>query len=483
MSVCAGETRVVVVEQGEIQEIQVQRGSQDTLVGNIYSAKVARVMPDLQAAFVDFGSERHGFLALADLDQSQPRLQKDKSKKPPAIADFVHQGQKLRVQVIKDPLANKGARLTTQLSISSRYLAFSPSSSGIGISRNIRQAEERSRLRQVLSDVGKLDPLVDGVEGFILRTAANGATTEDIAADLRFTTGLWASVSERSKLATGVTPIYTELPLALRVLRDMACSSTEKIRIDCHQTFLVLELFCRSYMPELAAKLQYDEAGLLEADEGAIDAEIKRALSRRVELASGGYLVIEQTEAMTVVDVNSGSSAGTKNDQIANFLINKEAARALARQLRLRNVGGIVVVDFIDMATQKQRHDLVSLLRECTAADDAVGKISEASSLGLVEMTRKRSRQSLTGVLCENCSQCNGRGHVKSPATVCFDILRKLRRLDDDSVVVMASPAVVDCMESEQSDELVKLRSQGDRQIDFRRVSGGDPELFELAVF
>ncbi|MFT6276785.1 MAG: ribonuclease G [Halioglobus sp.] len=483
VSVCGAETRVVVVEQGDIREIQVQRGPQDTLVGNIYSAKVARVMPDLQAAFVDFGTERHGFLALADLASCQPKLKKDSLEKTATITDFLYQGQKLQVQVIKDAVASKGARLTTQISISSHYLALSAGSSGVGVSRNITEAAERSRLRQLVLDAGKLETQANGMEGFILRTAAQGASAEAIATDFRFLVGLWSAVSERSKLALGVTALYSELPLSLRVLRDLACSSTETIRVDCHDTFLTLESFCQNYMPELVGKLQYHDDGFPELHELAVEAEIDRALNSRVDLAGGGYLVIEQTEAMTVVDVNSGSSVGTNRDKAATFRINKEAAKTLARQLRLRNIGGIIVVDFIDMVASKQRRDLVSFLRQCTAADSAVGKISETSHLGLVEMTRKRSRQSLAQVLSQSCSQCWGRGQLKSPETICFDILRKLGRINGDNITVMASPEVVDHMVKEQSAQLDKLRARGRAKISFRTVTTGDPELFEVALF
>jgi ribonuclease G len=483
VSVCGAETRAVLVERGDICEIHVQRGPQDTLVGNIYSAKVARVMPDLQAAFVDFGSERHGFLALADLAQCQAKLKKDSLGKTATIADFLYQGQKLQVQVIKDSVASKGARLTTQISISSRYLALSAGSSGVGVSRNITDSAERSRLRQLVLDAGELSPQSEDGEGFILRTAAQGASAEAIATDLHFLVGLWATVSERLKSASGVTSLYTELPLSLRVLRDLACSSTETIRVDCHDTFLTLESFCQNYMPELVGKLQCHDDGFPESHELAVEDEIERALNRRVDLASGGYLVIEQTEAMTVVDVNSGSSVGPNRDKAASFRINKEAAKALARQLRLRNIGGIIVVDFIDMGAPKQRRDLVSFLRQCTAEDSAVGKISETSHLGLVEMTRKRSRQSLAQVLSKSCSQCWGRGQLKSPETVCFDILRKLVRIKGDNIMVMASPEVVDHMLKEQSAQLDKLRARGRAKIKFRTVTTGDPELFEVALF
>ncbi len=413
------ETRVALVENGSIQDIHIERSVNRGIVGNIYSGKVVRVLPGMQAAFVDIGVGRTSFIHVSDIVILDDSGREDNSRSAENIADHLHDGKKIVVQVTKDPLGTKGARLTTRLSVSTRYLVLLPQTDHIGISQLIEDPLERARLQQVLTKA-LADEDMRNAGGFILRTAAEGTRPDEIAADLRYLKRLWDAISRRAKAATKPELLYEDLPLHLRIVRDLARPSVERIVIDSRKCFQLLQEFCRDYVPEVD--------GLLECYSGArplfelhgVEDEIQRALGRRVELKSGGYLIIDQTEAMTTIDVNTGSFVGRREQAETILKTNLEAAATLARQLRLRNLGGIIIIDFIDMEDAEHRRQVHRTLEKIMQRDPARNQITAVSELGLVEMTRKRTRESLERVLCEDCPVCQGRGVVKTAETVCY---------------------------------------------------------------
>ncbi len=468
------ETRVALVDNGAIQDIHIERIVKRGLVGNIYAGKVVRVLPGMQAAFIDIGAERTAFLPVPDTDGASK-----------TIADHFYQGKKVVVQVVKDPLGSKGARVTTELSISTRYLVMLPHTDHIGVSQLIADPLERTRLQQVLAQALAAEN-VQEFSGFILRTAADGMGQAEIAADLRFLLRLWPTVSKRARAATGAELLYEDLPLHLRIVRDMVSASVDRVLIDSRECFVALQKFCDAYVPELATLLELysGERPLFELH--AVEDEIQRALDSRVELKSGGYLIIDQTEAMTTVDVNTGSFVGRRNQAETILKTNLEAATALARQLRLRNLGGIIIIDFIDMKDAEHRDQVHRTLQKQMQRDPARNQITGVSDLGLVEMTRKRTRQSLAQMLCEGCSVCRGRGIVKTPETVCYEIFREIMRdaraYENDTLMVLASQAVFDRLLDEESAHLADLEKFVGKAISLRAEPGYTQEQFDIIL-
>lgn len=472
------ETRVAVVENGVTQDVHIERQANRGIVGNIYSGRVARVLPGMQAAFVDIGLERSAFIHIADV--LGPRGAADER-----IADHLREGQLLTVQVVKDPLGKKGARLTTQLSVSTRYLVYMPQSDHIGVSQRIEDSEERGRLQQVLADALEAESL-EQAGGYILRTAAEGAGQEEIAADLRFLNRLWAAVSRRAAAATAPQLLYEDLPLQLRTVRDLARPGVERILIDSQTSYDALNEFCRQYMPEVADILELYRGDRPLFDLHGIEEDLERALARVVPLKSGGHLVIDQTEAMTTIDVNTGSFVGRRNQEETLFKTNLEAATALARQLRLRNIGGIIIVDFIDMQDAEHRRLVHRALEKAMSRDPARNKITGVSDLGLVEMTRKRTRESLERLLCEDCPCCAGRGVLKTAETVCYeifrDIMRDARAYETGDLMVLASPPVVERLLDDESLHVSDLEAFIGRTISFRSEADYGQEQFDIVL-
>ena len=472
------ETRVAVVENGATQDIYIERSANRGIVGNIYSGRVMRVLPGMQAAFVDIGTERNCFIHVSDIVSGD-------SSAGESIGDHLHEGKKIVVQVTKDPLGSKGARLTTQLSVSSRYLVYMPHDQHIGISQRIDDAEERARLQQVLEQAFATQE-GDRQGGYILRTAAEGVGLDELAADLRFLRRLWAAVSRRASAAAGCELLYEDLPLHLRTVRDLARPGVERIRIDSKESFAALESFCRDYVPEIVDLLEHYPGERPLFDIHGIEEEIRKALERKVELKSGGYLVIDQTEAMTTIDVNTGSFVGRRTQEETIFKTNLEAATTLARQLRLRNLGGIIIVDFIDMQDPEHRRQVQRTLEKAMQHDPARNKITGVSELGLVEMTRKRTRESLEHVLCEECPVCNGRGVLKSPETVCYEIFREIlrdaRAYENDNLLVLAAQGVVDRLLDEESANVADLEEFIGKTISFRVEPGYSQEHFDIVL-
>jgi ribonuclease G len=477
------ETRVAVLVDNIVQDIHIERGPRRSIVGNIYRGKVVRVLPGMQAAFVDFGAGRTGLLPASDLAGTPGR-------RDSAIESRLHDGQEMVVQVARDPLGSKGARLTTDLSLSSRFLVYMPHSGQLAVSQRIEDSGERTRLlgllREALAAEGMAAKGMAGKGGYILRTAAEGVDLAGLQADLCFLQRLWGSVSRRSREAAGPRLLHEDLPLHLRVARDLAGPSLQRILLDDPAAFLALGTFCNEYVPELADRLQLHEAPGLLFDLHGVEEEIQRALARRVELDCGGYLVIEQTEAMTTVDVNSGSFVGRRNADETVFRTNLEAARALARQLRLRNLGGIIMVDFIDMADPEHRRQLQHTLQQVLQPDPGRTTFNGMSELGLVALTRKRSGESLQHILCEDCPICQGSGALKSVRTVCCEIFREISRAaarcDAAELVVLASPPVVNLLQDEESASLAELESASGKTIRLRAEPLYSQEYFDIAT-
>jgi len=461
LNVTPTETRMGLVENGVLQEVNIERTNRRGIVGNIYKGKVVRVLPGMQAAFVDVGLERAAFIHAADIHG--PVKDSDAAKRQPdAITSLVHEGQSLVVQVTKDPIGTKGARLTTQLSIPSRYLVFMPYTQHVGISQRIEDEQERQRLRDLVERCMQDEGLNDEC-GFILRTAAEGAGEDEILMDTRYLQRVWGKVKERMGSADAPSMIYEELPLHLRTFRDFIRPEVDKVLIDSRENFQKAQEFARAFVPEVEPRLEYYPGERPIFDLYAVEDEIQKALERKVQLKSGGYLIIDQTEAMTTVDVNTGGFVGHRNLEETIFKTNLEAATVIGRQLRLRNLGGIIIIDFIDMEDSEHQRQVLRMLEKVLEKDHAKTKISQVSELGLVEMTRKRTRESLGQMICEPCHHCEGRGTIKTAETICYEIFRELlreaRAYDANGYLVLASQSVVDLFLDEESQSLADLEN------------------------
>ncbi len=449
------ETRVALIQQGAVQELHVERTLSRGITGNIYLGKVARVLPGMQSAFIDIGLERAAFLHVADIWEA--RSQENQGATPKPIEKLLFDGQSVMVQVIKDPIGTKGARLSTQISIAGRMLVFLPQDSHIGISQRIEKEAEREQLK---ARVQKLLP-PDEKGGFIIRTMAEDASESDLQMDIDYLRKTWAAIQLEAKTRPAPSLLYQDLSLAQRVLRDFVNEETCTIQIDSRENFQKLQQFGSTYTPSVLAKLVHYTGERPLFDLYAVEEEIQRALGRRVDLKSGGYLIIDQTEAMTTIDVNTGSYVSGRNFDDTIFKTNLEAAHAIARQLRLRNLGGIIILDFIDMENAEHRNAVLAELNKALAKDRTKVSVSPFSALGLVEMTRKRTRESLAHVLCEICPACGGKGQVKTARTICYEILRELLReakqFNPREFRILASQVVIDMFLEEESPHLAML--------------------------
>ncbi|MEH6576357.1 MAG: ribonuclease G [Amphritea sp.] len=477
------ETRVAVIENGMPQEIYIERAERRGIVGNIYKGKVVRVLPGMQAAFVDIGLERAAFIHVDELQL--PENAKENGKEY-TINQLLREGQPLVVQVTKDPLGTKGARLTTNLSVPSRYLVYMPGNNHIGISQRIEDVEERDRLRGLVeSVVASLDQDTQ-VGGFILRTVSEGASEAELQQDVQFLRRLWGAIEKKMKEFPAPSCIYDDLPLNMRALRDMAHAGVERIRIDSRETFQKSVDFSAALVPEINNILEYYPGERPIFDLYNIEEEIQKALGRKVELKSGGYLIFDQTEAMTTVDINTGAYVGHRNLEETIFKTNLEAATAIGRQLRLRNLGGIIIIDFIDMVDEDHQRQVLRTLERMLEKDHVKCKVTGVSELGLVEMTRKRTRESLEHILCEPCEHCQGRGSIKTPETACYEIFREIlrqhRAYDTDSYLVLASAKVVDMLLDEASDHVAELEAFISKTIRFQVEPMYSPEQYDVVL-
>jgi len=535
VNVTPQETRVAVIENGVVQEILVERSNRRGLVGNIYKGRVCRVLPGMQAAFVDVGLARAAFLHASDvrpprganravapprpdLDDEPPAGEMAPAPEPPHpdITELLHPGQELLVQVIKDPIGTKGARLTTHLSIPACYLVFMPGAGTVGVSQKIEDEAERTRLRELVRrlalrrgrdgarsgaqdrnlnrgpirnqscdpnrdrngdpnrDQSAGTPAGDGAaaalagnggarDGFIVRTAAESVDEAQLTKDMEFLDRLWTNLHRRAAQARAPAMVHEDLALALRTLRELSGCEVERIRIDSRETVRRAIEFTRDYLPEITPRIELYSGERPIFDLYGVEDEIQKALSRKVTLKSGGHLVIDQTEAMTTIDVNTGGYVGFRNLEETIFKTNLEAAQAIARQVRLRNLGGIIIIDFIDMTSEEHRRQVLRALEKSLERDSTRTHLSSVSALGLVQMTRKRTRESLERQLCETCPTCSGRGTIKSPDTVCYEIfreiLREARQYDAERLLVLASPEVIDTLVDEESAGFAELEA------------------------
>ncbi len=470
------ETRVAVVENGAVQELHIERALERGLVGNVYLGKVVRVLPGMQSAFIDIGLERAAFLHVADLN---PGPKTDAPLVP--IERQVFEGQTLTVQVIKDAIGTKGARLSSQVSIAGRLLVFLPHDNHIGISQKIGSADLRESLRARVTALA-----ADGGGGFILRTNAEEAGDEELADDIAYLRRTWATLRERALRQPAGTLLHQDLTLAERVLRDLANEQTASVRIDSRMQYEALQRFGAEYTPGSVGKLELYRGERPIFDLFGIEEEIQRALARRVDLKSGGYLIIDQTEALTTIDVNTGGFVGARNFDDTIFKTNLEAAGAMARQLRLRNLGGIIIADFIDMTNEAHRQAVLAELKKQLGRDRTRTTVSGFTQLGLVEMTRKRTRESLAHMLCEPCPTCQGRGQVKTARSVCYDILREIlreaRQFDPREFRVVASAAVVEMLLDEESVHLAGLSEFIGKPISLSAEAGMNPEHYDIVL-
>jgi ribonuclease G len=477
INVTPPETRVAVIENGVLQELIIERTRERGLVGNIYKGQVCRVLPGMQAAFIDIGLPKAAFLHLSDL--SSKELEKKGSEN---IEHYLHDGQLIVVQVVKDPLGSKGARLTTDISIPSRFQVYMPYASNSGVSQRIECADERARLRACLDTFRQENEC----GGFIARTAAECVDEAVLIADMRFLVKLWESISEKIITAKAKEFIHKDLPLSIRTLRDLYKESIERIRVDSRETYHRLVEFAEVFVPEIVPLIEHYTGECPVFDIYSVEDEIQKALDRKVKLKSGGHLVFDQTEAMTTVDVNTGGYVGGRNLEETIFKTNLEAAQTIARQLRLRNLGGIIIIDFIDMQSDDHKKQVLHALERHLEKDRAKSKITEVSVLGLVEMTRKRTRESLEHILCEPCNACGGRGVLKTAESMCLEIfreiIREVRLYKVQKLLVLASNGVVEMLLDEEADMLAELELFLGVQIKFRAESEYHQEQYDVVL-
>jgi ribonuclease G len=471
------ETRVAVMDQGVVQEVHIERTSSRGIVGNVYLGKVVRILPGMQSAFIDAGLERTAFLHVADILQAR-----ENGGSPKPIERLLSEGQSLVVQAIKDPIGSKGARLSTQISLAGRMLVYLPQEKHIGVSQRIEGESERESLRARLTSLVPADE--NG--GFIVRTSAETASDDDLRADIAYLRKLWQDINAASRTSRAPALLYHELLLGQRVLRDFVTPETEKIVSDSRENFQKLAAFAQEYTPAVAPLLDHYTGERPLFDLHGVEDEIQKALARRVELKSGGYLILDQTEAMTTIDVNTGAFVGHRNFDETIFKTNLEAAQVIARQLRLRNLGGIIIIDFIDMADREHQDAVLEEFNRALARDHTKMTVSGFTALGLVEMTRKRTRESLAHVLCEPCPVCDGRGEIKTARTVCYEVLRELmreaRQFNAREYRIIASNAVIDLFLDEESQSLAMLSDYIGKPISLQAETGYVQENFDIVL-
>jgi len=472
------ETRVALVENGVLQDVMVERTSSRGIVGNIYKGKVVRVLPGMQAAFVDIGLEKAGFIHVDDIHK--PSAPGDNGASWD-IVQCLREGQSVVAQVIKDPISTKGARLSTRLTVSSRYLVYMPEVDHLGISQRIEDEAERERL------INGMEQALTGMEtrgGYIIRTAAEGVDVEELGKDIQYLHRLWSHVHDKAGQVQAPATVYEDLPLYLRSMRDMPQPLVEKVRVDSGEAYAKLCDFAAQFNPDMVGLIECYSADRPLFYLYGVEDEISRALEKKVPLKSGGYLVIDQTEAMTTIDINTGAFVGKRNLEETIFKTNLEATATIARQLRLRNLGGIIIIDFIDMQDPEHRRQVLRALEKALSRDRAKTAVVSVSELGLVEMTRKRTSESLGQLLCEACPVCDGKGSLKSAETVCYEILRELlreaRTFECEGFLVLAAPVVIDRLLDEDSAYVADLEGFVGRTIQFRVESMNSRDQYDI---
>jgi ribonuclease G len=482
INVTPTETRVALVENGMLQEVSLERTGNIGYLGNIYKGTVSRVLPGMQAAFIDIGLERTAFLHASDIYRFEGEQLSEEPPPEPRISSLVREGDEVVVQVIKDPLGTKGARVTTNLSIPSRFLVLLPESETIAVSLRIEDETERARLKDLLATLREHK----GQHGYIVRTNAENINEFALSADMSYLGKIWESVNQAIRESGPGECIYEDLSLPLRALRDHMHEDVEKVRIDAGDDFDRLRDFTSRFLPEWTQRIEMYAAARPIFDLYGIEDELENALHRTTPLKSGGYLIIDQTEAMTTIDVNTGAYVGHRTLEETIYKTNLEAAQAIARQLRLRNLGGIIIIDFIDMHDEEHKRQVVLALEKALERDHAKTSINELSSLGLIEMTRKRTTESLGHILCEPCHVCSGRGYLKSADTVCLEVFREImrssRQFEASRLLVVASPKVVDKILDDQSTIVAELEETIGKSIRFQREEQYTQEQFDVVL-
>ena len=483
ISVSDLETRVAVVEQGLLQEVFIERFHTRGTVGNIYKAKVVRILPGMQSAFVEIGQARTAFMHITDLVDSHELVMRERGEEPnhPPITDILHDGQELLVQVTKEPISTKGARVSASISLASRFLVYMPATSHIGISQRIEDEAERDRLKELLAhihDAGQRD-------GFIVRTASERTEGAEILRDAELLRSRWAAIQADAK-AKAPALIYEDLPLHLRVMRDIINKDTTRILVDNQDIYQILEKFLNDFIPDKRDCLEKASSTVPLFDAHNLEDQIESALKQKVPLKSGGYLIIDQTEAMTTVDVNTGAYVGRRDLEDTIYRTNLESAAAIPRQLKLRNIGGIVIIDFIDMINEEHKRQVLRTLEKGQQTDRVKWNIAEISELGLVEMTRKRTSESLLKMMCEPCDACGGRGFVKTSESVCLEIYREMHRkalrYKGQDVLVMAAQPVIDRLLDEDSESVAELCRHLGTAVRLQVESSYTQEQFDVVL-
>ena len=457
VNVTPRESRAALLENGVLQELHIERANRRGITSNIYKGRVSRVLPGMQAAFIDVGLERTAFLHVSDIARRDDVEAEFEAPRTDDIRAAVSEGDHLIVQVLKDPLGTKGARLTTFVTLPSRFLVYMPQGRGVGVSARIEDEAERARLRTLVESF----MTADRAGGYIIRTVAEGCEPEALRADMLFLQRLWGVVSDAGFRAAPGALVHEDLPLHLRMMRDLLGAAVARVLIDAPAAHEKMLEFARTFMPESEAKIELYQGNRPILDLHGVENEIQKALDRKVPLGSGGYLIIDQTEAMTTIDVNTGAFVGHRNLEDTIFRTNLEAAVAIARQLRLRNLGGIIIIDFIDMTDEDHRRQVLQALEKSLASDHARTHISSVSPLGLVEMTRKRTRESLEHLLCQVCPTCEGRRYLRTPETVAYEIFREIlrqsRQFEVQGLMVLAHQDVIELLLDEESAALAEL--------------------------
>ena len=481
------ETRVALLENGLVTEIYIDRKKDRGIAGNVYKGRVMKVLPGMQAAFIDIGLEKSAFLYVGDVFDSAseyaPMMEdeglelevetKRKRSHARVIEDLLQEGQEIIVQVSKEPISTKGARVTTYISIPGRYLVMMPGINHIGVSRRIEKGDERKRLREIVERLRKPNT------GYIIRTASEGRSEEDFTADIEFLSRLWENILKKKEKASAPALLHNELDLIFRVIRDVFTRDIDRMVIDAPEEYQRVREFVDSYIPQLNRYVKLYDHDEPVFDHHGVEIEISRALGRKVWLKSGGYIIIDQTEALTTIDINTGRYVGKRTLEDTILKTNLEAVREVAYQLRLRNIGGIIILDFIDMEREDNRRKVYAALQEALVRDKAKTTISHISPLGLIEMTRKRIRESLGRTLCEPCPYCDGRGYVKSSRTICYEVLRELRRAftgaEEKKALVTVNSVVADMLYDEEREGVEALEKEFQKKI----VIKADPNLHQ----
>ncbi|MEE2664865.1 MAG: Rne/Rng family ribonuclease [Myxococcota bacterium] len=483
-----GETRVALLERSQFIEFHIERAATKDVVGNVVKARVSRVLPGMQAAFVDIGLEKAGFLYVGDYFNEPPENRsggrgrgRGRDRQPPPPIDTVlSEGQEIVVQIAKEPIGTKGARITSHVSIAGRHLVLTPWSPRVGVSRRIDSDRERRRLREV---VERLRPRE---LGFIIRTAGDGLTESDLEADIKYLTTVWSEIQEKTEGAAAPSVLYTEPDLPQRVLRDFANSDTKRIAIDDKQVYENLLEFSKRFVSDPQPVIEHYQGKAPIFDHFDLEAQIHANLERKVPLKSGGSIVIDQSEALTAIDVNSGRYVGKRDLEETVYRTNLEAVKEVVHQLRFRNIGGLIIIDLIDMESRENREKVYRALQDAARQDKAKTNVLKISELGLVEMTRKRTRENLVQALCEPCGSCEGRGYVLSSESVGFKVMRQIRKdmpaFCGRKIAVTVSSQVAHQLLGPESEPLALLSEEFGREIEVRARPGLHQEQFEIST-